>query len=423
MTALGDFSSLSIGTRSRVPVSPELEQDKKKYNAMEPALQEIHKATGLSSKDKNYHNSVLHTTIDEIVEEMKKVDPLFKCLYNKKFYGGSYYDGLKLHSPDEYDLDLALKLPTKLNHRLEISDVHGFVRIYVNLESMKQEINYKDYRPMEKFVDKNYLLTNRFREWFEAVLNKAKNNLNGRNRLKFDLSKSGPAMTLKIQINGKLVSVDLVPALIFGKKDWPGPPFRENPITTKDEFLVVPKDPPSVRQVSNNSWRLSFQEQEKEVINGKNGLKDTIRLLKLLRTRQFQETTLASYYIKTIMMWLKDGVDDTFWLNSRSYIFMMGLKYFSKLLKRREIPYYWNQNYNLLIAANPKTIENCSNRIDKIIKTLETSISQPNSDIKTTLFDFMGIPKQILGVSEEPGQRVINAIVSSQNDRSTCIIS
>lgn len=50
----------------------------------------------------------------------------------------------------------------------------------------------------------------------------------------------------------------------------------------QDEFLVVPKEPRNAHSRYNTAWRLSFQEQEKEVIIGKNGFKDTIRLLKVI---------------------------------------------------------------------------------------------------------------------------------------------
>lgn len=72
---------------------------------------------------------------------MKTIDPLFKYIFNKKLYGGSYYDGLKLYEPDEYDLDLAFKLPKKADFHLDTSSEPGFVRIYCNLDSLKQDVN------------------------------------------------------------------------------------------------------------------------------------------------------------------------------------------------------------------------------------------------------------------------------------------
>lgn len=62
---------------------------------------------------------------------MKENDPLFDQLYNTKFFGGSYYDGLKVGKPDEYDLDLLLKMPKSQQLEIRTGDVPGFVNLYL----------------------------------------------------------------------------------------------------------------------------------------------------------------------------------------------------------------------------------------------------------------------------------------------------
>lgn len=46
---------------------------------------------------------------------MKKADPLFQDTFQQIKYAGSYYKGTKVGKPDEYDLDLVMKLP--LNYK------------------------------------------------------------------------------------------------------------------------------------------------------------------------------------------------------------------------------------------------------------------------------------------------------------------
>lgn len=60
---------------------------------------------------------------------MKKVSPLFKELYSTNYYGGSFYDGLKVGKPDEFDLDLKLTLPRILDARLIQTEEHGFIKL------------------------------------------------------------------------------------------------------------------------------------------------------------------------------------------------------------------------------------------------------------------------------------------------------
>lgn len=69
---------------------------------------------------------------------MKETDILFKTMYERKFYGGSYYDGLKVARPEEYDLDLVLNLPAVIEPIVEISNKHGFVHVKI-LEYLKME--------------------------------------------------------------------------------------------------------------------------------------------------------------------------------------------------------------------------------------------------------------------------------------------
>ena len=44
-----------------------------------------------------------------------KEDTVFKNIYSNILYAGSFYKGTKVGKPDEYDLDLVMKLP--LNYK------------------------------------------------------------------------------------------------------------------------------------------------------------------------------------------------------------------------------------------------------------------------------------------------------------------
>lgn len=63
---------------------------------------------------------------------MKDADTLFKSMFERIFHGGSYYDGLKVSKPEEYDLDLVMNLPLVIEPVVEVSNKHGFV--YVKIE-------------------------------------------------------------------------------------------------------------------------------------------------------------------------------------------------------------------------------------------------------------------------------------------------
>ncbi|KAJ8936749.1 hypothetical protein NQ318_016120 [Aromia moschata] len=68
---------------------------------------------------------------EKITNLMKEKDVLFKNMYERKFYGGSYYDGIKVGKPEEYDLDYVLNLPLIVEPVVEASDSPGFVHVRI----------------------------------------------------------------------------------------------------------------------------------------------------------------------------------------------------------------------------------------------------------------------------------------------------
>ena len=53
-------------------------------------------------------NHVLDWLRNDVVDAMKKNDRLFNSLFREIYYSGSYYDGLKIRGPDEFDLNIVL---------------------------------------------------------------------------------------------------------------------------------------------------------------------------------------------------------------------------------------------------------------------------------------------------------------------------
>ena len=50
---------------------------------------------------------------DSLIVAMKEDDPVFKALFMKINYNGSYWDGLRVKEATEFDLNIALKMPFK----------------------------------------------------------------------------------------------------------------------------------------------------------------------------------------------------------------------------------------------------------------------------------------------------------------------
>ena len=49
--------------------------------------------------------------LDHLIQLMREEDVLFKKIYSRICGAGSYYDGLKVGKPEEFDMDVVIRLP------------------------------------------------------------------------------------------------------------------------------------------------------------------------------------------------------------------------------------------------------------------------------------------------------------------------
>ncbi|RZC41711.1 Mab-21 domain containing protein, partial [Asbolus verrucosus] len=368
-------------------------EDRRRYNYLERVLAEINDHfISLPKEDVKKNNEILKSVLDNLIRKMKEKDPLFKAMYKRVFYGGSYYDGLRVGKPEEFDLDLLLSLPTFAKPVLTTGDIPGFVHLHLEEYDawMKQPEAMPAYRTFSDLFDRErFLDTEKVLAWMEGIVQKSLNEFpakgsktifeNKHGTFEVIFQKGGPALTLKITGPDFKMDVDLVTCFVFHADKWPTNGFRPNPVESKPDFFIVPKKP----KVSGNEsipryWRLSFQEQERKLMEGKRTLKPTVKLLKKLRD-SLDHKCIASYYIKTVLLHIIEKKDDEFWQNSLSYVFMTVLKeYREDYIEKRNIPYYWNESNNLIGGVNQVLLENMNNRLKNVIKRIElNSIRDP----------------------------------------------
>lgn len=315
-----------------------------------------------------YNNEILKKTLTVMIDIMKKKDSLFEKLYEETFYGGSYFDDLKVGEPDEFDLDLMLVLPkscefhkTKTCECIEVipSNKPGFFWFKVA----------KGYfSAFDKFIKDGYVQTNKVLEWLQSLVTKTLNSMDEVDDFtipKFN-SQSGPALTLRLFGKFGVMDIDLVPAFKFGSKYWPQVAYRANPSSEKMDFFIVPKMAKGIDK-GERYWRASFQSQERELINGKQRLKPALRLLKKLRN-SLGHYLISSYALKTIVLWDVDSFD---WNSSLSSVFLKLLEKYRDCLQAKKILYYWNRSGNLLDGIPADTLTNHCNEITRKINNFK----------------------------------------------------
>jgi len=274
----------------------------------------------------------------KLMNTMKEVDQLFKIMYRDIYYTGSYYDGLRIENPDEYDLNIVLNLKLP-RHTFRLvrnqSCSAGFVQLQVDNPERTVSMNMPMYGLVQKFIkmlkssgedDKYFVMPDAIRKWMNSVVDKAlvelkknKMNLNGIGILDVRRKTSGPATTLVIEreCGSNNIDIDLVPVfpffpqnLQFYGKIWNNihnpqwldgrPRTYKNTVETAlgNEFFIVPK--PSSKLES--EWRLDFHDAEIKIIDNVGCAKPVIKFLKAwiwsISRRRFRCKPLYSWILR-----------------------------------------------------------------------------------------------------------------------------
>ncbi|CAB3255524.1 unnamed protein product [Arctia plantaginis] len=204
----------------------------KKTKTLEVILQEINKRhVRIKNLEKKNNNLVLYTVLKELLKQMRKCDSLFDSMKPKLEYLGSYFDGLRVGQPTEYDLNVILTLHLDYNKIILESQKNAYVSIRMPEEfrrlSKMPATAMKGFKKTEFWCDPSFRLSvTSFRSWAQSVVDVTLNKLpvhDGKRilQLKGETYKilykiSGPANTITIYIDDDyVIDVDLVPTLQF----------------------------------------------------------------------------------------------------------------------------------------------------------------------------------------------------------------
>ncbi|XP_076258007.1 cyclic GMP-AMP synthase-like receptor isoform X2 [Rhynchophorus ferrugineus] len=300
------------------------------------------KYISINSSKRRENIKKLNVILNELTDIMKSLDPLFKKLYERNFFGGSYYNGSKVEKPDEFDIDIILVLPKQCDtcRRKNCG--------CVEITSDKSHSGWLKFKIKEGFY------------WWKGLVTKSLNRIRENDNIR--ISESGPALIIILPHND--IHVDLVPSFMFSNAEWPkkfrSNPFASSPLQKLTTFLLVPKAPCSNRY---DLWRASFQEQENELIKGKEKLKPALKLLKKMRS-SMNRVQISSYYLKTIVL---ENVNDITSKSTLTQAFLLYLDKYQDCLYNKKIPYYWYSEANLLKNVEPDVIEQHYNQLSKKI--------------------------------------------------------
>ncbi|KAI5642468.1 mab-21 protein domain-containing protein [Phthorimaea operculella] len=232
-------------------------QESSMKKSLEEVLKELNKdRVKIKDKDRKRNNVILYSVLGEFLKIMQKHNKLFRSMKPELEYLGSYFDGLRVGQPTEFDLNLILKLP--INYEkiyLDASNsAYDCTNIFMHSEfrrlSKTPATVENGYDETHMWCDKEFRLSVlKFRSWMQKVVDVAMATLpevdNRRllcvknNRYYLATKMSGPANTITIitgSDDNSLIDVDLVPTFSF---ELEKKPYRSKNIISFSEKLLV----------------------------------------------------------------------------------------------------------------------------------------------------------------------------------------
>ena len=69
----------------------------------------------IDDRENQQYQRILNFLVEDVVSKMRETSKTFNALYSKIYYGGSFFDGLKVGSTDqEFDLNIIFEKEEKL---------------------------------------------------------------------------------------------------------------------------------------------------------------------------------------------------------------------------------------------------------------------------------------------------------------------
>lgn len=352
------------------------------------ALCEINDNTmKLNKIDMKKSNLIINWLQNEVVNALKKNDELFNALFREIYYSGSYYDGLKIREPDEFDLNFILSTSKfgDISTLEEGSPGYFKIRFQKVMDLTRYGTRIAD-RFLEEFIEPSkdfygreayYIIPDKVRKWFATIFEKAKYDIpmriaDGSKITKLSTEQNGPAFTLRLEID-KVQNIDIDLSVVF---PIPTINFQRIPAIWKNlESLRHPKQDAFLVPISAEKygpeWSLHFPRVEKEIILNKRCAKPVIRFLKQFRDTNKPLVNLKSYALKTVVMtMIKDHSEYAWEIGREPYYFLLALEELKRRLEDRKINWMFHKESNI-----PRTKES-----ERMLQIVSTAFSCMNAD-------------------------------------------
>ncbi|XP_065287290.1 cyclic GMP-AMP synthase-like receptor isoform X2 [Dermacentor albipictus] len=396
-------------------------------------MQRLHKALSKDNNITERNKSILNKLLKDLCEEMKKENRLFALIFNRLYYTGSSYEGLRIRQADEFDINLVMKLPVEEDDFKLVAETPGHVSYTLTRVCYERLLETMKGPEIKSFCD---VFSNDLKfqpllwqQWLQSVMDKAREAYRLQHEKEdseyFELTvrQSGPAWTLLVHLSdGSQIDIDLVPVLEHDfnclpanvpRQKW----FEELLEKNDKKWFMVPK-PPKDNQ---NLWRIHFPNAEKKLIKHLGCIKPTIRFLKALRDKQ--KWPLSSYSIKTVVMHHRlENRENVYWQNEHQWTVLLDVLMRLRVMLHPSGPgicSLFDNNVSLIGDMRDDTRKNIAQRLLRISNSLANNPER----VLEFFLETSAVTSENSPTMEENLSHSLSSLSLTANEASTCDMS
>ena len=246
----------------------------------------------IDEEEQKKYQGLLKYVVDTMISKMKESTPEFNDLYRETYYGGSFFDGLKIGSTEqEFDLNIVFRWKSQSGEITRLGEdkrKKNFCYIKVTkpvLSPSEEKITFNMHgvqylSPIKMF--------NMIKKSVDRVLTEISLTVQYKGETYRVTRHEYAPVTLKVVGNGMSFEVDLVPSIKF---DFPAlPPHSEleqHVISLCNKFGVTNETRNfmaiSLHRADKEKFELDFHDIERKILYNRGCVKKVIKLMKYLR--------------------------------------------------------------------------------------------------------------------------------------------
>ena len=285
-------------------------------------MSQLHQLEGLynqkvkiDEQEQKRYQGLLKYVVDTVIDNMKKITPEFDDLYRETYWGGSFFDGLKVGSTEqEFDLNIVFKWKTTYGE-IKAVGTDSKKKNFAFIEVKKSPLTNSEEKITFEKDEKQFLspvkMFNLLKKAVDRVLTKMSLTLDYQGHEYRITRQEFAPVTIKVVGNGMSFEVDLVPSIKYNFDALKGNNLlikhvsdlcNEFGVSTETRnFMAI-----SLHRADKEKFELDFHDVERKILFDRGCVKKVIKLLKYLRDLKGGPMLKLWSHLLKVLLWIVD---------------------------------------------------------------------------------------------------------------------